>query len=44
MAVGYAFNEVGLEVGRIIGAPKKDQLRNTLEKITTIKMETTNAN
>jgi len=31
------FNEAGLEEGRIIGAPKKDQLRNTLEKITTIK-------
>ena len=38
------FNEAGLEEGRIIGAPKKDQLRNTLEKITTIKMEKTNAN
>jgi thioredoxin-related protein len=38
------FNEDGLEEGRIIGAPKKDQLRNTLEKITTIKMEKTNAN
>ena len=38
------FNEAGLEVGRIIGPPKKDQLRNTLEKITTIKMEKTNAN
>ena len=38
------FNEDGLEVGRIIGPPKKDQLRNTLEKITTIKMEKTNAN
>jgi len=38
------FNEAGLEEGRIIGAPKKDQLRNTLEKITNIKMEKTNAN
>jgi len=38
------FNEAGLEEGRIIGAPKKDHLRNTLEKITTIKMENTNAN
>ena len=38
------FNEAGLEEGRIIGAPKKDQLRNTLEKITTIEMEKTNAN
>ena len=38
------FNEDGLEEGRIIGAPKKDQLRNTLEKITNIKMEKTNAN
>jgi thioredoxin-related protein len=38
------FNEAGLEEGRIIGAPKKDHLRNTLEKITTIKMEKTNAN
>ena len=38
------FNEGGLEEGRIIGAPKKDHLRNTLEKITTIKMENTNAN
>jgi thioredoxin-related protein len=38
------FNEAGLEEGRIIGAPKNDQLRNTLEKITTIKMEKTNAN
>ena len=38
------FNEDGLEEGRIIGAPKKHQLRNTLEKITTIKMEKTNAN
>jgi thioredoxin-related protein len=38
------FNDAGLEEGRIIGAPKKDQLRNTLEKITTIKMEKTNAN
>jgi thioredoxin-related protein len=38
------FNEAGLEEGRIIGAPKKDQLLNTLEKITTIKMEKTNAN
>lgn len=38
------FNESGLEEGRIIGAPKRDQLRNTLEKITTIKMEKTNAN
>lgn len=38
------FNESGLEEGRIIGAPKKDHLRNTLEKITTIKMENTNAN
>lgn len=38
------FNKAGLEEGRIIGAPKKDQLRNTLEKITTIKMEKTNAN
>ena len=38
------FNEAGLEEGRIIGAPKKDQLRNTLEQITTIKMEKTNAN
>ncbi|MFM1985890.1 MAG: hypothetical protein RIS18_107 [Actinomycetota bacterium] len=38
------FNEEGLEEGRIIGAPKKDELRNTLEKITTIKMEITNAN
>lgn len=38
------FNEVGLEEGRIIGAPKRDQLRNTLEKITTIKTEKTNAN
>ena len=38
------FNESGLEEGRIIGTPKKDQLRNTLEKITTIKMEKTNAN
>ncbi len=38
------FNEAGLEEGRIIGAPKKDQLRNTLEKITTIKMEKTHAN
>ena len=27
------FNEAGLEEGRIIGAPKKDQLRNTLVKI-----------
>jgi thioredoxin-related protein len=38
------FNEAGLEEGRIIGAPKKNHLRNTLEKITTIKMENTNAN
>lgn len=38
------FNEAGFEEGRIIGAPKKDHLRNTLEKITTIKMENTNAN
>ena len=38
------FNEAGLEEGRIIGAPKIHQLRNTLEKITTIKMEKTNAN
>lgn len=38
------FNQVGLEEGRIIGAPKKGQLRNILEKITTIKMEKTNAN
>ncbi len=38
------FNKDGLEEGRIIGAPKKDQLRNTLEKITNIKMEKTNAN
>jgi len=38
------FNEAGFEEGRIIGAPKKDNLRNTLEKITTIKMENTNAN
>jgi thioredoxin-related protein len=38
------FNEAGLEEGRIIGTPKKDHLRNTLEKITTIKMEKTNAN
>ena len=38
------FNELGLEEGRIIGAPKRDQLRSTLEKITTIKMEKTNAN
>ena len=38
------FSEEGLEEGRIIGAPKKGELRNTLEKITTIKMEKTNAN
>ena len=38
------FNEDGLEEGRIIGAPKKDQLRKKKEKITTIKMEKTNAN
>ena len=38
------FNEAGFEEGRIIGAPKRDHLRNTLEKITTIKMENTNAN
>ena len=38
------FNEDGLEEGRIIGAPKSNEIRNTLEKITTIKMEKTNAN
>jgi hypothetical protein len=38
------FSEEGLEEGRIIGAPKKGELRNTLEKITIIKMEKTNAN
>ncbi len=38
------FNESGLEEGRIIGAPKREQLRNTLDKIATLKMEKTNAN
>ena len=38
------FNEDGLEEGRIIGAPKNNEIKNTLEKITTIKMEKTNAN
>ena len=32
------------EEGRIIGAPKNNEIKNTLEKITTIKMEKTNAN
>jgi thioredoxin-related protein len=38
------FTEDGLEEGRIIGVPKKNEVKNTLEKITTITMEKTNAN
>ncbi len=38
------FTEDGLEEGRIIGLPKKNEVKNTLEKITTITMEKTNAN
>jgi thioredoxin-related protein len=38
------FTEDGLEEGRIIGVPKKNEVKNTLEKITTIAMEKTNAN
>ena len=38
------FSEDGLEEGRIIGVPKKNEVKNTLEKITTITMEKTNAN
>jgi len=33
------FDHEGLEEGRIIGAPKKNELRNTLEKITTLQKE-----
>jgi thioredoxin-related protein len=38
------FTADGLEEGRIIGVPKKNEVKNTLEKITTIAMEKTNAN
>lgn len=38
------FDSIGNEFGRIIGAPKENQLKETLNKITNLRKETSNAN
>ncbi len=38
------FDSTGNEFGRIIGAPKENQLKETLNKITYLRKETSNAN
>lgn len=38
------FDAFGNEFGRIIGAPKENELKQTLDKINTLRKETTNAN